>query len=160
LRLCAEDVRPCCSACPDKILRATVSFCPKYLSWMFCFDNSFVSGISCLHKVNGGVCGIGELSSSILHAGEGKSNRTGMGSPCRDYIPPWRRKNIYVASCACNKALSVPAASASPGLPTTPDCHSTCSHFQAPVNCERRQVSKKTPDRSIDGCTLASWFST
>lgn len=43
-------LRPCLSACPAKILRATGSFCPRYLSWMFCFDNSFSTGISCLHK--------------------------------------------------------------------------------------------------------------
>lgn len=42
-------LRPCCSACPAKILRATGSFCPKNLSWIFCFDSSFFTGISCLN---------------------------------------------------------------------------------------------------------------
>jgi hypothetical protein len=30
-------------------LRATGSFCPKNLSWIFCFDSSFFTGISCLN---------------------------------------------------------------------------------------------------------------
>lgn len=39
--------RPCFSACPAMILRATGSLRPKNLSWMFCFDNSLSTGISC-----------------------------------------------------------------------------------------------------------------
>jgi hypothetical protein len=43
-------LRPCCSACPAKILRATGSLFPKNLSWIFCFDNLVVSGTSCLRE--------------------------------------------------------------------------------------------------------------
>jgi hypothetical protein len=43
-------LRPCCSACPAKILRATGSLFPKNLSWIFCFDNSVFSGTSCLER--------------------------------------------------------------------------------------------------------------
>jgi len=38
---------PWSSACPAKILRATGSLFPKYLSWIFCFDSSLFTGISC-----------------------------------------------------------------------------------------------------------------
>jgi hypothetical protein len=43
-------LRPCCSACLAKILRATGSLFPKNLSWIFCFDNSVFSGTSCLER--------------------------------------------------------------------------------------------------------------
>jgi hypothetical protein len=94
--------RPCFSACPDKILRATGSFFPKNLSWMFCFDNSFFSGISCLrfgsqsHKKKKGV-------------GDGQE-RTGKGSRCHGCTPLWHRRNIDVAGCVCNRVQCAPAA--------------------------------------------------
>ena len=92
---------PCFSACPDKILRATGSFFPKNLSWMFCFDKSFFTGISCLR--------FGSQSHKKRAVGD-VQERTGKGSRCHGCTPLWRRRNIDVADCVCNRVQCAPAA--------------------------------------------------